>query len=319
MAVKPIKNGIGQKPIPFYFSINQFIKHHCKMIDFIKLEIFSKTFAEKLENHELLDFKIEVNKITGELTKQVAKFQDMEFIIYQNKKITIAGSLHKYFNEGQHNHNDFNFQNLENTILKFCQTFDFNPELAYIRGIEFGVNINTERNPSDILNMLVCYKNKSINRMQVKSMGDGRVSQQTNQILKIYNKSLQFGQPKNILRIEQKVIRMRKLKKQNIRVLSDLLYKENIEPLGVLLFEMFESLIIHEPIKEQSLTPKEQLLYLKAGNPRHWLNLQPSQRFKMKRDYNKLISIKGTGKLKETITKQIIEKWDELLKYPTNA
>ena len=313
MAVKPIKNGIGQKPIPFYFSINQFIKHHCKMIDFIKLEIFSKTFAEKLENHELLDFKIEVNKITGELTKQVAKYQDMEFIIYQNKKITIAGSLHKYFNEGQHNHNDFNFQNLENTILKFCQTFDFNPELAYIRGIEFGVNINTERNPSDILNMLVCYKNKSINRMQVKSMGDGRVSQQTNQILKIYNKSLQFGQPKNILRIEQKVIRMRKLKKHNIKGLSDLLYKENIEPLGVLLLEMFDSLIIHEPIKEQSLIPKEQLLYLKAGNPRHWLNLQPSQRFKMKRDYNKLIFTKGSEKIKETISKQIAEKWHELL------
>ena len=289
------------------------------MIDYIKLEIFSKTFAEKLENHELLDFKIEVNKITGELTKQVAKYQDMEFIIYQNKKITIAGSLHKYFNEGQHNHNDFYFQNLENTILKFCQTFDFNPELAYIRGIEFGVNINTERNPSDILNMLVCYKNKSINRMQVKSMGDGRVSQQTNHILKIYNKSLQFGQPKNILRIEQKVIRMRKLKRQNIRVLSDLLYKENVEPLGDLLLNMFDSVIIHEPIKEQSLTPKEQLLYLNAGNPRHWLNLQSSQRFKMKRDYNKLISIKGTGKLKETVTKQIVEKWDELLKYSTNA
>ena len=313
MAVKPIKNGIGQKPIPFYFSINQYIKQLSKMIDYIKLEIFSKAFAEKLENHELLDFKIEVNKITGELTKQVAKYQDMEFIIYQNKKITIAGSLHKYFNEGHHNHNDFNFQNLENTILEFCQTFDFNPEIANIRGIEFGVNINTETNPSDILNMLVCYKNKSINRMQVKSLGNGRVSQQTNHILKIYNKSLQFGQPKNILRIEQKVIRMRKLKKQNIRLLSDLLYKENIEPLGVLLLEMFESLIIHEPIKEQSLTPKEQLLYLKAGNPRHWLNLPPSQRFKMKSDYNKLISTKGSEKIKETISQQIAEKWLELL------
>ncbi|WP_394991107.1 hypothetical protein [Emticicia sp.] len=283
------------------------------MIDFLKIEINSKSVADALRKHELLSFKNESDNETGELEKQRAKYKNLKFLIYNNDKTVIEGSIHKYHNAGIHNHNDFSFGQVVATIQDICKTFDFSPEIARLHGLEFGVNIRIGQDPSTVLNMIICYNNDSVNKMNI-SGGDGIISHQTNHVVKIYNKSLQYDQPEHILRVEDKIVRMRKIEHLSIETLNDLCNPNKVASLGKVLFEMFDSLIIHEPIRLSELSKPELKLYEQAGNPRFWEGLNRSQRSKKRTRYNAIIERFSTDKIKETIKQKVIAKWDELLK-----
>jgi hypothetical protein len=87
------------------------------LIDFIKIII--KDFqTSTLEAHPLLNFFDNINLSTGEIkttnrTGQTitpfkhAFYNGLEFKIYDTGLITLSGSLHKYWNQGAHNYNDF--------------------------------------------------------------------------------------------------------------------------------------------------------------------------------------------------------------------
>ena len=146
------------------------------------------------------------------------------------------------------------------------------------------------------------------------SGGRGIYCRKTNDVVKVYNKSLQYGQRENILRIEDKIIRMRKIKDLNIKTLYDLMQPQNLIELGTLLSEMFDNLIIHEPIKIENLTTAKQGFYEECDNPRKWESLSRNQRYKNLIQFNELIRENSIYRIKETIGKQIVEKWDYLLK-----
>lgn len=283
------------------------------MIDYVKLEINSKSVAEVIRKNIHLDFNTAVKNATGEEQRQTANYKGMKIYVYPNNKTIFEGSLHKYFNSGEHNYNDFTFKNLTDTINNFCQTFNFSAKEAYLRGFEFGVNINTSIDPNQFLDMIVCYGNESVNKMNIPA-GKGIYCRKTNDVVKVYNKSLQYGQKENILRIEDKIIRMRKIKELNISNLHDLTKSENMEKLGLVLNEMFKNLIIHESINSNNLTTAEQRFYEQCGNPRYWTALNPKQRHKKLKRYNLLIKENSLNKIKETISNQIVEKWSYLLK-----
>ncbi len=282
------------------------------MIDYVKLEINSYSVAENIKKNIQLDFNTDVNNATGEEQRQIAKYKGMKIYVHPNNKIIFEGSLHKYFNSGEHNYNDFSFKNLIETINNLCQTFNFRASEAYLRGFEFGVNISTSIDPNQFLDMIVCYGNASVNKMNIPG-AKGIYCTKTNDKVKVYNKSIQYGQKVNILRIEDKIIRMRKIKDLNIFSLHDLTKIENINELGLMLNEMFQNLIIHEPINSNNLTTAEQRFYEQCGNPRHWTALNPKQRYKKLKRYNLLIEENSIYKIKETIAVQIVEKWNYLV------
>ena len=284
------------------------------MIDYIKLEINSKSVAEALRINLLLKFKTEIDNQSGEEICQIAEFQDFIFIVYPNNKILIKGSIHKYFNSGNHNYNDFSFKNLCDTINNLCQTFNFSPKEAYLRGFEFGVNIITSLDPNRFLGMIICHGNKSVNTMTVKGAGKGIECERTNNRVKIYNKSLQHKQRENILRIEDKIIRMRYIKDLNIKSLHDLTKPNNLLDLGTKLSQMFDNLIIHEPIKIENLTTVKQRFYERCEINTGWERLSRNQRYKKLILFNDLIKENSIYRIKETIANQIVEKWNYLLK-----
>jgi hypothetical protein len=285
------------------------------MIDFLKIEINSKSVADAISNNPLLSRKNQSDDETGELEIQKGIYRSLKFWTNKNGKVTIEGSIHKYYNAGLHNHNDFSFGQVVATIADICQTFDFRPEIAHLHGLEFGVNIRLGQNPSTVLNMIVCYNNDAINKMIVSGKrADGIVSHQTNHVVKIYNKSIQYDQPEHILRVEEKIIRMRKIEHLSIHTLQDLCDRTKVASLGNVLFEMFDSLIIHEPIKLSELSKPELKLYEQAGNPRFWEGLNYSQRYKKRIRYDAIIERFSTDKIKETIKQKVVDKWQELLK-----
>lgn len=285
------------------------------MIDYVKLQINSKIFVDNLRRNQLINIKNESDDNTGELEKQRAKYRNIQFLLYPDGKVIIEGSLHKYYNEGIHNFNDFGFSELQEVIKDLSQKFDLEPQTAFIHGFEFGVNILTDLNPSEVLKMIVFYGKNSVNKMTVSANNsDGIICKQTNHVLKIYNKGLQYKQPENILRVEEKILRMRKIEHLNFKTLHDLTIKHKIESLGKPLLEMFEMLIIHEPINQKELSKPDLKLYEQAGNPRYWESLSRSQRCKKRAKYEALIQTYSTTKVKETLKLKIAEKWDAMLK-----
>lgn len=286
------------------------------MIDFVKIEINSRNIADTLRNNQLLNFKNESDNETGELEKQRARYQGLKFLVYPSKgKVVIEGSIHKYNNAGLHNHNDFSFAQIVSTIADISKTFDFSPRIAYLHGLEFGVNIRLRQNPSTVLNMIICYGNDGVNKMNLSDIrAEGIISNQTNHIVKIYNKSLQYRQPENILRVEDKIIRMRKIEQLSINTLYDLTDRNKVASLGKVLFEMVDMLIIHEPIQINKLSKPDLKLYEQAGNPRFWEGLNRFQRFKKRIRYESIIERYSIDRIKETIKLKVIEKWEELLK-----
>lgn len=225
------------------------------MIDFVKIEINSETVAEGLRKNPLLSFKNESDNETGELEKQRAKYKNLKFLIYSTNKTIIEGSIHKYHNAGLHNHNDFSFGQIVETIADISETFGFDAQQANLHGLEFGVNIRLGQNPSTVLNMIVCYGNDTVNKMIISDGGGhGITSKQSNYYVKIYNKSLQYNQDEHILRVEDKIIRMQQIKSLNINTLNDLTDRNKVASLGKVLFEMFDMLIIHEPVRLSELS-----------------------------------------------------------------
>ena len=90
------------------------------MIDFVKI-IIKDLPKSILEANKLLDFYDNINIATGEIKTinkagnkispfKKAEYKSLEFKIYESGLITLSGSLHKYWNEGKHNFNDFNLE-----------------------------------------------------------------------------------------------------------------------------------------------------------------------------------------------------------------
>jgi hypothetical protein len=286
-----------------------------KMIDYLKIEIKSLSVAENLIKNKLLDFESTVNNNTGEVKRQKSVFQGLTFFVYPNGKILIEGSLHKFRNKGIHNFDDFSFFEVCQTINRISKMFGFEASKATLHGLEFGVNIRVNQNPTNVLKMIICYGKDAIQKMDISAKAEGLKSVQTNYVVKIYNKSMQY-RPENlddILRVEQKILRMRQLRNLEICTLKDLTDYFKIKRLGGILFSMFKELIIYEPLDVSALSKSELKLYEKSENPRFWEQLSRRMRTHNKQQFEKMIDKHSKQRLKENITNLINSKWTELL------
>ncbi|WP_394776757.1 hypothetical protein [Flavobacterium sp.] len=93
------------------------------MIDFIRILLKDYECLE-LERNPILDFFDTINLSTGELKtinkngnkvtpSKKAFYNGLEFLIYDTGIVLLSGSLHKYWNNGSHNYNDFNIDSVD--------------------------------------------------------------------------------------------------------------------------------------------------------------------------------------------------------------
>ena len=159
--------------------------------------------ASNLEANPLLDFYDNINLSTGEIktTNKIgdkitpyknAFYNGLEFRIYDTGTITLAGSLHKYWNNGAHNYNDFNLDAL-NSILKDLNTkFGIVPENCILKCLEIGINVVPPMPTNEILNY--CFLHKTLPFEYKHNSDEGRYKQvqHSQYIIKIYNKALHY-------------------------------------------------------------------------------------------------------------------------------
>lgn len=150
-----------------------------------------------------MDFYYSINTSTGEIktrTKegkystpvQVAYYQDFRFRVYDSGRTIIDGSLHKFWNKGEHNFNDFCIRDIKSSLQSFLDTFYINPIDAIINQIEIGVNLSIRYPISQVLDNLFYHKGQPFLWTETKTEGDYRQCKHDQYRIKFYNKTMQY-------------------------------------------------------------------------------------------------------------------------------
>ncbi|MCR9062620.1 MAG: hypothetical protein NXI00_01575 [Cytophagales bacterium] len=282
------------------------------MIDFVNFWVNDGTTRESILIHPELDFNSVINHSTGEIKYHMAKYKNLEFIV-TSSAMKVKGSLHYYFNGGQHNYNDFSISNLYEVLKDLENRFGIDYFNARLRSFEFGVNIRPRRGTEEILNSLLCYKYDPFIKMDLPSPSNGKTCKKSNYVVKVYDKSLQnkLWDDRNILRIELKVLKMCYVNTDMIFMLSDLLKYEKLNSLRGRLIRMIQNFLILEEVRVNNLSFEQNELLLKSQNPRFWQNLNPRMRNYYLKKYNNLIG--KTETIKSELVSLVSEKSKSLI------
>ncbi len=259
---------------------------------------------------------------TGEILKEpaISKYKGLTVKIIPStvhpglNHGSVQGSLHKYYNEGVHNANDFHFQDVINTVNDLYQRFGFSP-LSPFRNIEFGVNIPLPIPAKQFIKFIVSMPKRRFADLSIEQKKVGKVYTTDQYHFKIYDKSMISDKAKNnLLRIEIQVKEMKYLKPYGIEKVTDITDYGKVSKLGNVLARIFSEVIINDPgLNTQSLSKTKRNSLKDYMNPLFWEGLTWRKRQKHR---NKLAEISvntGSSGIQNTITKQIVSKWNELL------
>lgn len=249
------------------------------MIDGINITLSIK--PEEIQNH--IEFIGSHSIKTGEIVSNRKPTAEKFGLLFINAGkipvVKVKGSVHKFANEGKHNSDRF-------TLSRFRQVVsDLMPivsSLDQVHGIEFGVNIITSFDPSELVRNLIAIRGKSFNRTDIsgKCYAESRFSQY---IVKIYDKGKQYGLSRWILRIELKYFKLARLFPDGLQW-KDLSEPETWERLGRILSAMFEEVIYWDPAIDMTKIPERDKTALKDGhNSFYWEGLKGNDHHGRKR------------------------------------
>lgn len=291
------------------------------MIDGVKIDVPNLSGVEWQEN-DLLDFFTYTNTNTGELKDGTltARYNGLTFIVTQSNKApnlkycSLRGSLHKYYNKGETNANDFTIDQLKTVINDLREKFSIDPKTARLRNVEFGVNIRTPETAKAIINNLVAYNNNPFADFKVNGKKIGKGIGKQRYKLKVYDKGKQESMPvSNLMRVEIAIKKMHYLKKYRIETLGDLLKLDKVQPLGSLLVDHWQGAIYYDKqIKWKRLTDFERKKLLYYAAPRNWAEFDRKQRLRAKAHFQEIVNHFGTTSTHTETGNLIAKKWNEL-------
>ncbi|MBS7199885.1 MAG: hypothetical protein KH111_17385 [Bacteroidales bacterium] len=241
----------------------------------------------------------------------------------EHVKVSVRGSLHKYFNGGKHNANDFTPGMARVAMRDLFGVLRLNPDVMRLGGFEFGVNIPLPFSPDRFINAIVAYNPGE--RVPIKTPDTknkiGVVFEYGDYDVKIYNKSTESGEPyhdMNILRVEIKIKRRKIVKNVRLESVSDLLepvaWKEFIKWLR----PVVDRLLIYEhgTVDDSSFSPLKKQLFRDGTTLNYW-NLcrmdHSRQTYRNRiRSFENLIGKYSTSSLKERVNSLLQAKLDEI-------
>ena len=265
-----------------------------KLIDFVKYDLLGVA-PDHLEQNNLLDFHYKVNSKTGELGKyKNAYFRGLEIKIFEattahpEQRITVEGSLHKYWNKGAHNFNDFGIVEVKQVFADLQRKFEIRPENCVLRQLEIGVNIKPPAKTKTILKHCLIHKTDRLKWVQTPTKGNYIVAEHQRHILKFYDKKTQykyrgFKIVDEVMRIEIKYLKMHDLNQKGIRTLADLLQYGLYNFTPVLIKQWHE--VIFYDFKALQGTKYEQTY----SNANYWENLNYENLKWHRKNLNKIV------------------------------
>lgn len=288
-----------------------------------------------LENSSLLDFYDTINLTTGQMKttnrngnkvtpSKNASYKGLEFKIYDTGTITISGSLHKYWNNGAHNFNDFDSSAVLFVLNDLQTKFNIDPSKCILKCLEIGINITPPVPTNEILDNCLLHKTKPFEYQKNSDEGKYKQVQHSQYIIKIYNKALHykskgFNVKTEIMRFEIKYTKMQKLNAKGIFSLQDLInyglhnFKDEV------LNEWQNVLFYDNTIQIDHLTTKLQKAVLEYSNPNYWTGLlsnKQTKNFTYHKNQLKKIIEKNSNKVQD-LTAEIMSKKIDFLNSKT--
>lgn len=295
-----------------------------KLIDFIKIIVQDLT-PSKLEANPLLDFFDNINLNTGQIRTtnrqgqsitpyRNAFYNGLEFKIYDTGLITVTGSLHKYWNAGAHNFNDFSYTSFLSVVKDLKTKFGIKAENSIIKCLEIGVNVVPPIPTNDFLDYCFLHKTKPFEYQKNSDEGKYKQVQHSQYLIKIYNKALHYTSQgftilSEILRFEIKYLKMQKLNEKGIYTLSDLAEHKLINFKNDLLIEFQNILFYDTSIRSETKSLNN------YKNPLYWIELLSNtdkNLFKYHRNNLKKITAETSDKVQFQLTEIMSKKIDFL-------
>lgn len=263
----------------------------------------------------------------------------------EHVKVSVRGSLHKYFNGGKHNANDFTPGMARIAMRDLFGVLRLNPDVMRLGGFEFGVNIPLPFSPDRFINAIVAYnpgERVPIKTPDVKNkIGvvfeygdyDVKIYNKSSEVfstaqfravdhdVKIYNKSTESGEPyhdMNILRVEIRIKRRKIVKNVRLESVSDLLEPVAWREFIKWLRPVVDRLLIYEhgTVDDSGFSPLKKRLFRDGTTLNYW-NLcrmdhsRQTYRNRMK-SFENLIGKHSTSSLKERVNSLLQAKLDEI-------
>jgi hypothetical protein len=282
------------------------------MIDYIKLVVFSQAFARDLRNNHLLENSW--SNFTKEKTGNsisFANYKGLRFKIYPSGRVEIDGSLHKYYNSGEHNFNDYSYTSLLSTLVSLKNEFGDMILSGRIENIEYGLNIKPTFKADDFLKRIIVYLKRGARLKQPITKEDSKgYSKGVKFILdqyqiKIYNKGKQYNQGENLLRCEFKTVKMKSIEPIGLCYVIDLTDTHKLNCLHGRLMESYNDVLIREDVNEAELTKPEIKIYNECINADLWVSMDKHKRTERKAQYKAIVATKSVTDVK-TLTADLL-------------
>lgn len=316
------------------------------MIDYLKIFVKDQDLIHRLNNNPLLEwskFEEGLSHIVNEAREGILKasiskvFKGVLFCFKEGKKeikrgkeiitysLIIYFKPHYYFNNNQHNANDFSFEDCQRTITAFlkCLAIDDYEDKMYIQNIEYGLNVVSPIKIEDLISFFAYHvrnefkTDRGLSYSKKSSSVSKKGKESKYQIIKAYAKGLQFPKEahRDTLRFEINSHESKKINQLTVYTLKDLQRPDVYIILANDIIKRFdEILILDHSVKMENLNPKNRLLLAERLNSYYWYQqLQKSRNTfaNSKISYFKLLDKTGFNIHKE-LKKTFLSKIEEL-------
>lgn len=277
-------------------------------IDFIKAEIVGLSVSH-FSNNNLL--KNPQSVFNGEyLTKTIYTHKNLKIRIYENNnRIEFLGSLHTFYNNGIHNHNDFGCLAFLRALDLLFQDLGIKPRNLRIIQLEYGFNLFPYFTSNYVIDGLI--QHKSVNKtvgIDCKLEGNYVQFKHSETCFKIYNKGKHFKLLDEVLRIEIKQTNWSKYRLKGIITLEDFINADKM-PFFNELLNQWQRVVMYD------IDNKKTEKYIKYQTSSFWKNLRENNSNKtFKYHFDKLKKLNRTVgfNVQSEITRLLIQKGNEL-------
>ena len=297
------------------------------MIDYFKALIDYRNDTRFEELREAGTFAVGITKSEpkeGEILKHTYLYKNMRITTTQNGFL-LEGSLHKYrsiikgiatsaqIDKHQGFNGDlFTLQDITDTITHLCGVLDISPHICTLQNIEIGVNNVVTFAPFDFLKGVLYHRNDY--SPTIKHGGNYIQFEHNEYYIKLYNKGRQYELPNEVIRVEIKVMKMRKLIEAgiNISTLADI-NESTLKQAFDLLYNEFNEVIYYDySLKTDGLTEAKQRKVLEYQNKTFWEELDRQQKKNSRKQLSTLIE-KHSDNYKGQIQRQMIAGYNAII------
>jgi hypothetical protein len=277
-------------------------------LDFIKARVIGISKEYFMNRFEF----IPVMKKEGEIQSFYFIHENIKIVVFPNsEQVYFSGNLHKFYNRGLHNYNDFNLNAFERVLTRLFNELGIRPENLYLEQIEIGLNIIPPIRTDLVLNHLLEHGKREFERVMNSLRGTYSQIQRTEYFLKIYNKAKQYKQRTEIMRFEIKA-KTRKFRSVNPKVttLQDFIQAEKLD-FVLLLLKEWDNVTMFDPTIETRSLSKREIKYRDIENWRGWFSLSGKTLHKHRSKTRSLNEKRGSN-IQERIKELFIQKVNEL-------